>query len=236
MSKSKEYTSELEDKEEITSQDFEAQSLTSTVAGDTWTEVAYVSIAPIGYGELKFETLTETIDFDIGEKGVEFIPTLKGGRLAKFTPMDATTITMELYPTRAGTTGWPAAAGTKVAAGVFDLFGDGIDSTTPLSYDLDGLNRTKVRLCALWTDQASIDSAALTAITTTSEALRLTFAEGFMTKVSPSFTDGVLKFSVTLKFPSTNASGTDACKAESTAASAAGLVSLGSYTTGTMFV
>jgi len=233
MTKNKEIIEE--DLNEITSQDFEAQALTSTTAGDVWTEVAYVSIAPIGYGELKFETLTETIDFDIGEKDVEFIPTLKGGRLAKFTPMGDSTITMELYPTLAGTTGWPAAAGTKVAAGVFDLFGDGIDSTTSLSYDLDGLNRTKIRLCALWTDQASVDSAALTAITTTSEALRLTFAEGFMTKVSPSFTDDILKFTVTMKFPATNASGTDACKAESTAAGVAGLASLGNYTTTTMF-
>jgi len=213
--------------------DVEPLGVPSGGSPDAWTETAYVSIAPIGKGELNFETLTETIDIDIGEKGVEWIPNLIGGRLTKFTPMADSTVTLELYPLRAGTAGWPSAGSASTAGGVFDLY-EAEDSAEPISVLITSINRVKVRLTILWTNQTSGITSAASAITTSKEALRISLADGYITSIKPSFTDGILKFSVTLKFPPTDKSGNGCIKVESCDTSAS-LSALNAYTATTKF-
>jgi hypothetical protein len=196
------------------------------MALDAWCETALVSIAPSGYGELYFQALTETIDMDIGEKPVEFIPILNGGRVGKLAPQEDTTITMELYPLQSGTATWPASTTAKAATGVFDI----MDGAQGQSGVFDH-SRLQIRLTILWTDYAS-QSSATAATTTSANALRLSFADGYLTSIKPSFTDGILKFTVTGKFPAFNKANTACVYWESAGTTDTSLTALSSYTAG----
>jgi len=74
-----------------------------------WSETALVGIAAQGGTDVKFASITETVDIDIGDKDFDVIATLAGGRLVKFTPQEPTTITLEAYPVDAATTGFTTA-------------------------------------------------------------------------------------------------------------------------------
>jgi len=166
------------------------------MAKDTWSETALVSIAAQGGTDVKFATITETVDIDFGDKDFDVIATLAGGRLVKFNPQEPTTITLEAYPIDAGTTGFSTAT---TGAGFFDLMTT-LDTAQPLAYPTDH-NRNKYRIAIMWTDSTSITDAAAQVVAPTNNALRVVAADGFFTSVKPSFTDGVLKFTVAYKVP-----------------------------------
>ena len=71
-------------------------------APDTWSETALVSISKASSFEAEFYTITETADFNFGNKDFDVIATLSGGRLVKFNPQEVVEITLELYPAEAG--------------------------------------------------------------------------------------------------------------------------------------
>ena len=82
---------------------------------DSWMETCLISISIIGGSDIQFAGITETCDFDIGEKDIEGIPLVNGGRMTKWNPESDSTITFEAYPLEAGTdTG-------AVGHGFFDL-------------------------------------------------------------------------------------------------------------------
>ena len=189
---------------------------------DTWSETAFVDIALQGGGEIEFRTITETVDIDIGDKDFDVIATIAGGRLVKFTPQEPTTITLEAYPTDAGTD-----TGTE-GKGFFDLMNT-VDSSQPVTIPVVR-TRTKYRMVILWTDSTSI-TATGEVVTPTNSALRVIAADGFFTSVKPSFTDGLLKFTVNFKVPPFNKSGTALVQIESISGSAtATLTAVASYT------
>ena len=165
---------------------------------ETWSEKAKVSICVEGETDVQFEALTETIDVDIGDKDIDQIVTTKGGRLVKYTPQEITTITLEAYPLEAGT-----ATGTT-GEGFFDLM-NSQDATQPLSISVDH-NRDRYRMAILWTNDTTNTSAS-TAVAAASLGLRIVGC-GFFTSVKPSFTDGVLKFTVLMKCPPFKKDGT----------------------------
>jgi hypothetical protein len=201
-----------------------------------WSEIAWISIAPQGYGELTFQAITETIDPDIGEWNVEWIPTLSGGRCKKSMPQEDTTITLEMYPVEVGTSGgWPDQTTTtsKVGNGVFDIF-DGVEDTSqPLSVIVDRTTRLPIRMTILWTDDETVTDATQQ-IASGGSAERFSFADGYLTAVKPSFTDGVLKFTVTAKFPASDKDGNGCQKYDSTDGSAT-MAALNRYTATTKF-
>ena len=85
-----------------------------------WSETALVAIAYYGNGsetsnDIQFATLMETIDIDMGDKDIDQIASLAGGRLVKKTPQDITTITLECYPVDID---------AKGATGIAQLFHD----------------------------------------------------------------------------------------------------------------
>lgn len=162
------------------------------MAEDTWSETAFVSISKIGGSDVEFATITETVDVDFGNKEFDVINTLKGGRLVKFNPQEPSTITLEAYPIEAGT-----ASGTE-GKGFMDLLYTA-DATQPISINFDR-TRTKVRIAILWTDDTTVTSAA-DATAEGSSALRIVLKNGYVTSAKPSFTDGVLKYNVTIKCP-----------------------------------
>lgn len=189
---------------------------------ETWSERAKVSIAVEGGVECAFEALTETIDADIGEKGIETIKTTKGGRLVKYNPQEDTTITFEAYPIEAGTS-----AKASGGAGFFDLMNSNYASTQPQVIPAD-FNRDRYRCSILWSPSTA---AAAAAVTGGLKAMRIVGC-GFFTSAKPSFTDGVVKFTVTMFCPVFNKSAVANVKVESTDGSA-DLPALAAFTSST---
>lgn len=176
---------------------------------DSWSEVGLCSITTQGGTVVEFKTLTETVDISIGDKEFDSMPMISGGRVVKFTPQEATEITLEAYPVEAGTdTG-------AVGKGFFDLLNTA-DATQPVSISVDH-TRSKYRMALLWTDKADATTAEEGLLTSATESgLRILAADGFFTSAKPSFTDGILKWTVKFKVPAFDKSATANVKIEST--------------------
>ena len=72
------------------------------MADDAWMETCLIGISKIAGEEVQFAGLTETSDFDIGEKDIEGLALTNGGRITKFNPEGESSITIEAYPLEAG--------------------------------------------------------------------------------------------------------------------------------------
>ena len=164
---------------------------------DTFSEVGLVSLQVLNGTAKEFYTITETVDIDIGAKDFDVIATMAGGRLKKFTPQEPTTITLEAYPVEVGSAG---ATGT----GFFDLMNT-VDASQPITVAVDRV-RTKIKAYILWTDDTTVTSAT-SAININQTGIRIVAQDGYMTSCKPSFTDGVLKWTITLKFAPFDKSG-----------------------------
>lgn len=157
---------------------------------DAWMETAFLAIAAFSGSDVQFASLTETMDFDLGEKDIEDAVLVNGGRVTKWVAEGQSSVTLEAYPLEAGTV---SGTGGK---GFFDLL-HVADASQPIRIS-NSRSRTKYRLLALWTN----DSAVVTAQSSTASnksALRIGLADGYVTSVKPSFTDGTLKFTITYK-------------------------------------
>jgi len=194
---------------------------------DTWSETALVAISAQSGTDVKFATITETVDIDIGDKDFDVIASLAGGRMVKFTPEDVTTVTLEAYPIEAGTTNMTA--NTTGGTGFFDLM-HSIDTAQPLVIASDHI-RNKYRLAVMWTDLSTATDACAQIVSPTNTALRFVAADGYFVSVKPSFTDKLLKFTVKYKVPPFDKTGSANIKIESVNGSAtATLTALASYT------
>lgn len=192
-------------------------------APDAWKEKALVSIAAQSGTDVPFQAVTETIDLDIGEKDMESIALINGGRVAKFTPESDTTITLEAYPVEAASGDISAAtAGT----GFFDLL-HSEDTAQPYAITSNH-TREMYRLAVLWTQDTTVTNAS-GAITGANYAMRITGANGFITSVKPSFTDGTLKFTITFKVAAFDKAAAGQILSESTDGTAS-MTALSSYT------
>lgn len=191
------------------------------MAPDLWTDTAKIAIAAQGGSDVAFACITETIDIDIGDKDFDVIQTLCGASLVKFSPQDPTTVTLEAYPVEAGTD-----TGTT-GKGFWDLMNTA-DTSQPVVIPVDKVHN-KYRLAIMWTDSSV--GAEGQVVTPTNSALRFVGADGYFTSVKPSFTDGVLKWTINYKVPPFDKSGNSNIKIESVAGSAtATLTALASYT------
>ena len=198
--------------------------MTATAVDDAWMETCLIAISKVGGSDLAFAGLTETVDFDIGEKDIEGVALNNGGRVTKWNPEGDSSITLEAYPLQAGTN-----TGTA-GLGFYDLM-HSVDGTVPIRITNDR-NRDKYRVLVLWTN----DSTATTAQSATAEnasAMRIGLANGHFTSVKPSFTDGVLKFTVSYKCAAFSKAGVGNVMMESAAGSGATdkLPAIASYTT-----
>lgn len=157
---------------------------------DAWMEECLVAISVIDGSDVQFAALTETIDFDVGEKDIEGVPLVNGGRVTKWNPESDTTVTIEAYPLQAGTD-----TGTT-GIGFYDLLHTQ-DTTVPVRV-VNTRNRYKVRMLVLWTN----DATAVTAQSITAadaSAIRFGMAEARVTSTKASFTDGILKWTIMVK-------------------------------------
>jgi len=223
------------------------------MASDAWMETCLVGISKLDGEEVQFASKTETIDFDIGEKGIEGVLNLGGGRIKKWNPEGDSTVTFEVYPLEAGAgegffdlvhsddviatssatstttdklvdtnvnfTTLGVAVGDRVRNTTDDTkaYVTNVDSTTQLTLSSDIMasgedyiltdspyrvvndhTRTRYRILLLWSDKTTAIKAG-EAVANTYNALRVGFAHGHFIKANPSFTDGVLKWTVQYK-------------------------------------
>lgn len=202
--------------------------MTADAVDDSWMEVCFVGISALDGSDVQFASLTSTIDFDVGDKDIEGIPLVNGGRVTKFNPEGDTTLTFEAYPLEAGTDSG------STGKGFFDLL-HSADASVPIRITNDH-NRTKYRVLVLWTNDSTVTTAQ-SATATDSSGLRIGVADGHFTSVKPSFTDGILKFTVMYKCAAFDKSAGSNVMMESAAGSSGSdvLPAVGSYTSSNKF-
>jgi len=190
---------------------------------DTWSETGLVSMTKSGGEEVQFYTITETVDVTIGTKDFDVIANLAGGRLVKYTPQEPMEVTLEAYPVEVGTADPSSGTGN----GFFDMLWGGIGSSDsqPVEISSDRA-REKLRMTMLWTDDTSVSDATAD-IPINSAGLRLIGKNGYVTEVNPSFTDGILKFTITFKVPPFDKSGNSNITVQSVDGTAT--MTMGSY-------
>lgn len=155
---------------------------------DAWMERASVAIAIQGASDVDFGALTATIDISGGEKSVKGVALVNGGRVTQWDPQSDVDITLEAYPLYAGKT-----SGTT-AKGFWDLLNTG-NVTVPLSISND-YSRQLLRLAIMWTNDPAFPNPATGTTAANYQAKKLVFANAVCTSVVPSFTDGILKYTV----------------------------------------
>lgn len=181
------------------------------INNDTWSETGFVTIGAKSGTEHEFMTITETVDIKIGDKDIDVINTLAGGRLVKFVPQDVTEITLEAYPVLVSTSsGTAGSAGTGFA----DLMNTTTFSTQPVSISNDR-TRPKVRCVCLWTADTTATKAT-GATAATAAGFRIQAKNGFVTSYQESFTDGVKKATIKMRFPAFDSTGAANLTFEST--------------------
>ena len=202
--------------------------MTAAAVDDAWMETCLIAVSIASGSDVQFAGVTETVEFDIGEKDIEGIPLVNGGRMTKWTPEGDSSITFEAYPLLAGTQ-----TGT-VGLGFYDLL-HSQDATIPVRVTNDR-ERDKYRVLVLWTNDPTPTTAQ--AVTNANySAFRIGMADGHFTSVKPSFTDGILKFTVTFKCTAFDKSGNGNVMMESCAGASGSdiLPAIATYTSSAKF-
>lgn len=202
--------------------------MTAAAVDDAWMENCLIAISKIGGSDLQAAGETETVDFDIGEKDIEGIPLVNGGRVTSFKPEGDSSMTFEAYPLQVGTD-----TGTTLK-GFFDLMHT-VDTSVPIRITNDH-NRDKYRVLVLWTNDPT-PTTAQAATANTYSALRIGMAGGYFTSVKPNFTEGNLKFTITYKCAAYDKAAAGNVMMESCAGTTAGdvLPAIAAYTTSNKF-
>jgi len=186
-----------------------------------WTETAMITIQssyPTSTTALmQISAITETIDIDLGDKDMEGVPNLAGGRAVKQTPEADTTITFEGYPITAGLS-W--SSGTNAQLGLQQEFFGGVLSTTePVSLSnttyVAGVPHHTFTVWIMWTDDSTLVTAK-SATASGKAGLRYTFSNCYMVSYKTAFTDGMLKSTFKFKCPPRTRAGAGNIKVEST--------------------
>jgi len=187
-----------------------------------WSETCLISITPKGGTEVQLAAMTETVDIDMGDKDIEQVPTLIGGRVIKKVPQDISTITFE---------GYPIGIASTDNKGISQFFhttnAATYDTTEPLAVS-STLGRDLWRISILWTEVAPATASGAT--TAAKAAYRISYANAYLTSMKPSFTDGILKVTFAFKCAAFNKQGTAQIHEESTEATTA-LTALSTYNT-----
>jgi len=155
-----------------------------------WSETCLISLCENSGSWVNFAGITETVDIDRGEKDIETVANVLGGRHIKKVPEADTTVTFEAYPVDIDTAG-----GTG-----FSQFLNGTSDTSEPLNSTTSLTRNLMAVAIMWTDDTTATSGSA-GIVSGNTGYRFSASGGHLTGCKPSFTDGILKFTVTMKFP-----------------------------------
>ena len=152
--------------------------------------------------------ITETIDISEPDYPGESIPTVAGGRIWKQSPMEDGEITLEIYPIELDTTTGVGLAqhyvgGTWDTSEPLATFGTGASDYKPGVF----YPRDKFRIAILWTNDPAATAAESTTAAST-DSYRFWAMDCRIISHKTSFTDGIVKTTVTFKFAPTNKAGT----------------------------
>ena len=168
--------------------------ITST---ESWTEFCAIGISRENdpTTETQFAALTEDITaMDWGEKDIEGVPLVNGGRVVKRTPMTDESITLKMYPVSVGIdgTGGLQHMHPQTNSGVITD-----DSTEPLvAFNMN--KRQKHRLCLLWSTTPPGTASGIPVAT--DDSYRIEVLNAYMTSWKPSFDDKHLSVEATFKW------------------------------------
>ena len=170
-----------------------------------WEEVALVTIQVKGGTAYQYAAITETIDISEPDYPGEGIATCSGGRIWKQSAQEDGELTLEMYPINVDS----AASNGGLAQ---DFVGGTQDTNQPLASDTSwavGIDRVRDRfiIAIMWTSDAAQTSAIAATTATDQTALRFYAKECRIISHKTSFTDGIVKTTVTLKFPDMNKAG-----------------------------
>ena len=158
---------------------------------DAWKELCLIGLIPEGGSEIQWAGFTEDITaMDWGEKDIEGMPLLNGGRVAKFTPMTDESMTLKIYDINAK---------DAVAESAVQAFHkqSTADTTEPISVD-NTIPRQKFGIILLWSNALGATAGALPAAGENS--YRIQVINAYMTKYTPSFDDKIKSAEVMFKW------------------------------------
>ena len=161
---------------------------------EEWQEQALIGIIPEGDSEVAFAGITEDMTaLDWGDKDIEGIPLINGGRLVKKIPMADESMTLKLYPVSAGVDA------ETTATGIAQLFHpqSTADATQPIAVD-NTLTRKKFGIIILWSTALGATAGALPA--SGEAAMRLQIINAYMTSYKLNYDDKILSAEVTFKW------------------------------------
>jgi len=177
---------------------------------DAWSNVALININD-GTTDMDIRAITETIDIDLGDKDVEYIANLAGGRLKKNLPEAETVITFEGYPVEVETDT------DTTPYGLINHFFGGTDTSFPTLAN-NSRTRDSFTVTIMFTD--TTDTSATVSLPSTASALRYNFAYCNFVSCKPSYTDKILKATWKFKCAPYTKAGTANITVESTDATA----------------
>lgn len=162
----------------------------SLVNQKRWTELAYVDIQKKGEDDVHvFGALTDSIDFDMGNRPIDTTALVNGGRIVTYTPEEDTTITLELFVVGA------KANNTDTPHGLANWFyGDesgSSHSTGDGTYYINKHSRYEFRVTVLWTSSYPFTTAPSQTVTE-ADSFRVSFWGCYLTSLNMSFTDDIL--------------------------------------------
>ena len=200
-------------------------AVTSYGSEDAWQRNAFIEVTD-GTTAVDIQALTETIDIDTGERELDKIDLVNLGQIPKHGSMGITTVTFECYSQQAGT----ASAGA--ATGVFDIFASkpAVDASGELDVDMSN-TLTRYRVAILWCDDSTVDEGS-DGVAEGSKGKRFVMADCFCTSCKTSFTDGIMKETLTFKGTAFDKNAAPNIKEESCTTSET-LTALGTYTPST---
>lgn len=174
---------------------------------EVWTELAKIGIlrdTPDGSPEIQFAGMVEDVTaFDYGEKDIEGVPLLSGGRVVKRVPMTDESITLKVVPVT-----------VTPQEGIQPYLAGTADTSDPYSVLLENA-RQKHRVVILWATTLPATASEIPKVGgNTVEARRITIANAYCTKAAPSFDDKYMSGEIIFKWAPFKKDGTSNRKEE----------------------
>lgn len=192
---------------------------------DAWTEFCLIGITLRGDTEQLWSGMTEKIEFDWGDKDIEGIPLVNGGRVVKRIPMTDESVTLTMYPVSADYDG-AATSATGAAQWFHTLIPYGAstgESTTEPNTAVNTNIRQQFQLVFVWA--STLPTTASGATAANASAYRITIKNAYMTKYKLKFDDYIMSAECTFKWaPFTKAAVSNKTEEDTTGGTVLGAV------------